>query len=101
MLTEWVDYEIFQKGLTSYLKTFAYSNTDTDDLWRQLEAASGYPVADVMRTWTQQSGFPLVTVAEQQEGNNRILTLSQKRFTSDGVLTDDDEKALWYIPLQV
>lgn len=55
-----------------------------------------------METWTQQTGFPLITIAK--EGN--IITASQKRFL---VSPRDNDTALlepkspfnykWYVPL--
>jgi hypothetical protein len=43
-------------------------NTETPQLWAELEAASGpeYPVEAVMKTWTEQKGFPVITVQSKQ-----------------------------------
>ena len=38
----------------------------TGDLWAHLETTSGKPVADVMSTWTQQLGYPVITVEAKQ-----------------------------------
>ena len=37
-----------------------------DDLWAYLEEASQKPVTKVMRTWTQQLGYPVITVEGKQ-----------------------------------
>ena len=40
--------------------------TCSEDLWAALGEASGKPVADVMSTWTQQLGYPVLTVDAKQ-----------------------------------
>lgn len=53
-----------------------------------------------MSSWTQQMGYPLVTVLEQKiEGRKRILKLKQNRFISDG--GEDPLKSIWQIPIEV
>jgi len=32
--------EVFRIGITAYLKRFAYNNTETDDLWAELQTAT-------------------------------------------------------------
>jgi puromycin-sensitive aminopeptidase len=100
MLHEWIGQESFQKGLNTYLTTFAYKNASTGDLWAHLETASGKPVADVMSTWTQQLGYPVITVEAKQEGGNRVLTLSQRKFCGDGNITGF-ESMLWKVPIVI
>ena len=41
MLQHYIGHEAFQTGLKSYFKKYAYQNTEGDDLWRELSAASG------------------------------------------------------------
>lgn len=55
-----------------------------------------------MDTWTQQTGFPLVTIT--REGNT--ITASQKRFLitpnrneTDLLLPKSQFKYKWYVPL--
>ena len=70
-----------------------YKNTVTDDLWDAWSAASGKPVNDVMKGWTLQMGYPLVSVAEGGAG----ITLSQQRFLSDGSPGEGE----WKIPISL
>ena len=37
-----------------------------EDLWDCLEQASGKPIAAVMSSWTQQMGFPIIEVDQEQ-----------------------------------
>ena len=45
MLYEWVGDAKFRKGMHNYLRKFSYAAAQTEDLWRELEAASDLPVA--------------------------------------------------------
>lgn len=87
----------FRDGLRYYLKSHAYGNTNTVDLWAALEHVSKKPVREFMHAWTSQPGFPLVSVlpnpaaglkpshaskASGLESENRQpqTTISQERF---------------------
>ena len=59
MLHAYLGPEAFQKGLQSYLKKHAYGNTETADLWAAWTEASDKPVAETMKSWTQENGIPL------------------------------------------
>ena len=82
--------EAFQKGLQIYLKRHEYSNTETTDLWDAWSEASGKPVADTMKTWTQEMGFPVIMVesSEETEDGGLKLKLKQEWFLSDGATPD-------------
>ena len=61
--------------MNSYLSKYSYKNTLTPQLWAELEAASGLPVNNVMKTWTEQMGFPCISVSSVQAGAARVLPL--------------------------
>lgn len=100
MLHEWIGIEDFKRGMNLYLTRHQYGNTFTEDLWKALEDASNKPVGDVMSTWTKQMGFPLISVQSEQQGNNRVLTLTQEKFYANpnlkAIATQDYK---WLIPL--
>ena len=77
MLYDWIGDAAFKTGMHNYLTKYSYGNTLTGQLWAELEAASGLPVESVMRTWTEQMGFPCIKVTSSQEGEDRLLHLSQ------------------------
>jgi puromycin-sensitive aminopeptidase len=66
MLHDWIGDENFRKGMNQYLTKFQYSNAETGDLWASLGMASGQPVADIMGTWTEKMGYPVLTVSRKQ-----------------------------------
>ena len=89
----------FQTGLSNYMKKFAYGNTETIDLWTAWEESSGMPVKEMMASWTEQMGFPLVRViGETWEGDKVTLELEQSWFLSDGSSVEGDDKK-WCIPI--
>ncbi len=99
MLHNYIGDDAFRRGMKHYLTTHSYKNTQTEDLWASLEKASGKPVAKVMSTWTSQMGFPLVKVNSRVEGNKKILTLTQEKFTADG--STPDASYMWCVPIQI
>jgi puromycin-sensitive aminopeptidase len=95
MLEQYLGAEVFRKGISQYLYTHAYGNTETEDLWSALEAVSGEPVGEIMDSWIEQGGYPIVRA--ELGGDPRQLVLSQSRFLYDGASTDD----LWAVPVDV
>jgi len=91
----------FQKGLGNYMKKHAYGNTETTDLWNAWGDVSGMPIADMMASWTEQMGFPLVKVIEEDWQDDKvILTLEQSWFLTDGSDPPEDGKdKIWTIPI--
>ena len=91
----------FQSGLGEYMKKHAYGNTETFDLWKAWEKSSGLPVQEMMASWTEQMGFPIVTVTgEKWEDNKVTLELEQSWFLSDGTeLIDQERQKKWCIPI--
>ncbi len=96
MLHDYLGAEDFKAGLRHYLTRHAYGNTETNDLWRALEEASGKPVRSFMQDWTGQSGFPLIK-AEVDDTN---VTLTQKRFTTDPAVSLSSNLT-WPVPLLI
>lgn len=72
MLRTYVGDEAFRNGLRQYFQTYAYKNTEGEDLWNCLSAASGKDVSAFMNAWITQPGYPVVTVEQDQ--------LSQTQF---------------------
>lgn len=99
MLHHYIGDNDFRKGMNVYLTRHQYKNTHTEDLWAALSEASSKPVANVMSTWIKQMGFPVITVSAEQKGQKRILTLTQNKFTADGV--DPADEYFWMVPITI
>ena len=80
MLENYLGHEKFRDGLRAYMKAHAYGNTTTADLWAALNASTGEPVSDIAANWTEQPGFPLLSVNVDPTKPNTI-DLGQRRFT--------------------
>ena len=90
MLEQYLGEEAFQAGVTRYLKTHAYGNTETADLWAALEAESGEPVGEIMDTWIFQGGYPRIVAVQTDDG----VELSQQPFRLIG-----DGEGSWKVPV--
>ncbi|UJR36799.1 hypothetical protein I4U23_029513 [Adineta vaga] len=99
LLHAYIGNQAFRSGLSNYLAEYAYRNTNTEKLWFHLSKASNQShLSDVLSTWTKQMGFPLLTVKQEQKGNDRLLTIEQTRFLADG---SRDDNLRWKIPISV
>ncbi|WP_287131190.1 M1 family metallopeptidase [Candidatus Cyanaurora vandensis] len=96
MLESYLGENDFRAGIRLYMGRHPYSNTTTADLWAALSEASGKPVQNVAAGWTEQPGFPLVSVKTACTKDKQVLTLAQERFT----VNDPTARPLsWQIPV--
>ena len=93
MLERYLGADRFRDGIRLYLARHAYGNTETHDLWNDIEEASGEPVRRIMDQWIWQGGYPLLTVSPDPAG----IRLEQRRFLADG----GADHAVWDVPLRV
>ena len=92
MVRKLIGEEVFRTGLKLYFEKFAYKNTVGNDLWQELESASGQPIVNLMNAWISQPGLPVVSVSNSHDA----AILSQERFFIGEHQPSD---ALWPIPL--
>ena len=98
MLEAYLGEDTFRAGIRQYMQAHKYSNATTADLWIALGAASKKDVSALAKAWTEQPGFPLVSVtAACDASGNRSVTLAQKRFLIDG--TTDASNTRWNVPI--
>ncbi len=96
MLAGYLGERQFRDGLRCYLKKHSYSNTSTTHLWSAFERISGRPIAAIMKNWTKQSGYPLISVSEKGE----TLYLKQERFFLSSVSQSHSRgKIIWSVPI--
>ena len=92
MVRKLIGEEAFRAGLKSYFEKFAHKNTVGNDLWQELESASGQPIVNLMNAWISQPGLPVVSVSNSHDA----AILRQERFFIGEHQPSD---ALWPIPL--
>src|SRR5213595_3246896 len=93
MLESFLGDDVFRGGIRRYIAAHKYSNTTTADLWNALSDASNKSVGKIATGWTEQPGFPVVTVKREADGK---VLLTQERFT---VNFKNAPPLLWQIPL--
>ena len=102
MLEHYLGADTFREGLRSYLTKHQYGNARTEDLWNALGDASGQPVAAMMDSWVEQTGYPVVDVQTARSGDTVKITAAQNRFTYDRLVEPQgSDDTLWYVPLGV
>jgi aminopeptidase N len=99
MLENYLGPDTLRDGIRRYMRARAYSNATSGDLWNALSAASGTDVGQIASDWTEQPGFPLVSVATRCDAAGaRTITLAQTRFLLRG---SDPKASHWHVPLLV
>ncbi|AWP16905.1 putative glutamyl aminopeptidase [Scophthalmus maximus] len=79
MLEDWMGKDMFREGCRKYLKDYRFKNAKTANFWASLSNVSGLPVAEVMDTWTNQMGYPVLDLSVTETN----AKLRQKRFLLD------------------
>lgn len=94
MVEQWIGEDVFKDGIRAYLKTHEFGNAQADDLWGALGKAAGKDVATVLRTFIEQSSFPLLDVGLSA----KTLTISQRRFAYPGATAPPQR---WTVPVNI
>ena len=93
MFETFIGEETFKDGVRKYLKKYEYKNTHSSDLWNELTSASSYNLSEILPTWIQQEGYPIVNI--EKEGSS--FKISQKKYLIDG----STDSSLWSVPLNI
>ncbi|PEQ13208.1 aminopeptidase [Novosphingobium sp. PC22D] len=96
MLEAYTGRDEWREGVRAYMKRYEYANTVTDDLWREMEKASGKPIIQIAHDFTRQPGIPLVKVSGTCKGGKSVLALEQGEFTRD---RPDKTPLSWHVPI--
>jgi aminopeptidase N len=80
MIEAYVGPEAFRRGVSSYLKRFSYSNASGEDFWAEMTRVTGKPVDQILRSFVDQPGIPLVSVEATTSGGSTEIKLTQQRF---------------------
>uniref|UniRef100_A0A182NNG8 Aminopeptidase N n=1 Tax=Anopheles dirus TaxID=7168 RepID=A0A182NNG8_9DIPT len=88
-------------GLREYLNARAYKGAIDEQLYEGLQSAiegkgvlpSGVTVAQIMRTWATEAGYPVLTVRRSYDSGDVII--SQERFYSDRKIPNTN---IWMLP---
>ncbi len=95
MVEQWLSPEVFRRGVQAYVAAHARGNAAAGDLWSALAAASGQDVAEVMRSFLEQPGFPLLDV-EVVDAARGTVEIAQQRFLAVGAQAPAEG---WRVPM--
>ena len=85
--------ENFQRGLQDYLKAYEYDTAASEDLWESFEKVSEQPIGNMMKSWIEQPGFPMISV----EKKGSTLQFTQQRFSYLPAESDQ----IWQVPISI
>ncbi|XP_045481382.1 endoplasmic reticulum aminopeptidase 2-like isoform X3 [Harmonia axyridis] len=105
MLGNFLQMDILQSSLNDYLNIYKFKTAETKDFWNVFSKNTNQSleVKNIMDTWTNQMGFPLITLI--REGNETLAV--QERFLLTTESTNHTIRSLpkskydykWYVPL--
>jgi aminopeptidase N len=100
MLEGFAGEDVWRTGIRNYIKKYAYGNTSTDDLWREVEAAGAVGLTAIAHDFTKKPGVPLISVGPARcEGGNTIFSLTQGEFSFDRKAETDVKPLRWNVPV--
>ncbi|XP_017144401.1 glutamyl aminopeptidase [Drosophila miranda] len=100
MLENLVGSEKFEEAVTNYLVKYQFENTVTDDFLSEVDLVTDFDVKLLMRTWTEQMGYPVLNVSRGDAG----FLITQQRFLSNKASyeeapEDSEFQYRWSVPV--
>ncbi|CAK1599088.1 unnamed protein product [Parnassius mnemosyne] len=102
MMQHFLTPEVFRRGLVIYLRNNSRRAVSPQELYTALQQALDesshsipYPLSAVLDRWTNQGGFPFLTVRRSAPSAESIF-ISQERFLTNRELNSTDR---WHVPV--
>jgi aminopeptidase N len=101
MIEAFVGAEPFREGVASYLKKYSYGNAAGEDFWTEMTRVTGKPVDQVMKTYVDQTGAPVLSVRTSCSQGNTDMTLTQQRFfgSPEAAAPASSSSQVWTVPV--
>lgn len=99
MVEAFVGPDLFRKGITSYLKRYAFANAAGQDFWTEMTRVTGRPVDRILRGYIEQPGAPVVSVESRCAARQSELTLEQQRFVGTPATDTSAAAQRWTVPV--
>nr|WP_315484414.1 M1 family metallopeptidase [uncultured Undibacterium sp.] len=97
MLENYVGADAWRDAVRAYMRKHAYSNTQSRDLWVQVEKAARKPIVAIAKDFTEQPGVPLIYVDDVVCKNGKaIVNLRQGEFSKD---LPNKKPLSWRVPV--
>ncbi|XP_066541158.1 alanyl (membrane) aminopeptidase-like b [Hoplias malabaricus] len=90
MLSAYITEEDFFRGLRIYLNKYKYQNAEYEDLWKCMEEVSTENIKGIMKGWTEQVGYPVISI------NTSSGLISQEQFLLNRT---GDYGLKWHVPI--
>ncbi|KAI4503438.1 hypothetical protein M0802_001660 [Mischocyttarus mexicanus] len=97
--------DTFKEGLQKYLKDNQYKAVKSDDLFNALKDVvkkntlpDKVDLPTVLRSWTSQTGYPVIKVTKTVKDKKALVTITQEPFYLIKPTEKSDDKT-WYVPL--
>ena len=108
MMESFLGSDTLIRGLSEYLTDMSFMSALEEDLFTHLESAGledgTWPQQGVedftatMKTWTQQAGFPLVSVRKITEDGKTVVEVSQSWYKNGEIGSTEQ---VWNIPITI
>ena len=99
MIESWIGPDVFQQAVQSYMTKHAHKTATTADLLAELEAASGKPVGDVLSTFIDQAGVPVLELEPKCKDGKGSVQVTQSPYRALGDTRKNEEA--WKLPVCV
>ncbi len=97
MFENWVGADQFRKGVSSYLKQYAFRNASAPEFLDAVSSASKKNITQAFSTFLNQAGVPLLSAELDCKSAAPVLHLQQQRFLPLGSKGSTDQ--VWQIPV--
>lgn len=90
----------FREGMIHYINTNKEGNTTSSDLWKSFDFVLGNAedseesIANLMKSWTRQTGYPVINVKCDPICN--CTKISQNKYLKSG---PKDDSTMWKVPV--
>jgi len=101
MIEAFVGPEAFRQGVSSYLKKYSWGNAAGEDFWTEMTRVTREPVDQIMKSYVDQTGAPVLSVRSSCTQDTSEVRISQQRFfgTPESGAPASSASQLWTIPV--
>lgn len=106
MMYHFVGEENFKLGIQDFFATYQYKTVKPDNFYKCLEKYCNKPITNIINTWIQQPGVPVVSVYIEEYGCDckgvlgTTFRLSQSRFAYT-INSNSNKEPIWKIPISI
>jgi len=98
MIESLIGEEAMRKGVSSYLARHSWGNATYHDFSEAIRDASSQPIDEILASFINQPGVPLLHVSSTCENGETLLTVEQERFFDDPVDRSGGDQR-WTLPV--